>query len=190
MPDLEIHPAMKSNVAACAAVAVALFVLFRGRDIADTGFRLYSQFRPWGFAVTYYRGAELSGKPLRRRTEPRSVRDYGRGRAFAFGPRDNWSARWLAVLKAPATGDYDFYLESDDGSRLFIDEALVMDAWSDHGFVPGRGGRVHLREGDHSVRIEHYDRIGPAAVRLKWAGGPIPPNTILEAPYVRKPAKE
>lgn len=62
-----------------------------------------------------------------------------------------------------------------------------VDYGFDHGWIPGKEGHLALQQGDHHIRIEHYDRDKGAAVRLKWAGGPIPADSVLGVPFVRKP---
>lgn len=34
---------------------------------------------------------------------------------------------WTGWIQAPASGTFTFYLESDDGSRLYIDGVLRVD---------------------------------------------------------------
>src|SRR4051794_3630174 len=40
---------------------------------------------------------------------------------------DNFYVRWTGVLKVPKNGNYKFYLNSDDGSRLLIDGKQIVD---------------------------------------------------------------
>jgi len=177
---------MKRQLVACAWIAFALYLLFDGARIVNWGTRVYSELAPGGFRVAYYRGTEFS-QLICRRSERYAVRDYGKDKPGLWVPRNNWSARWEAILAVPQTAEYSFYLQSDDGARVYIDDVLVVDYWSDHEWVPGKHGKTDLQQGDHRIRIEHYDRVGSAAIRLKWAGGPIPPDSVLGVPFVRKP---
>src|SRR5258706_3426516 len=40
---------------------------------------------------------------------------------------ENFAARWTGILRCPETGLYNFYVESDDGCRLYVDQDLVVD---------------------------------------------------------------
>ena len=40
---------------------------------------------------------------------------------------DNFYVVWTGKIRIPADGSYTFFLESDDGSRCFIDGAQVVD---------------------------------------------------------------
>lgn len=63
----------------------------------------------------------------------------------------------------------------------------MIDNWRDQSWgASACGARVRLAAGDHPIAIEYYNSAGEAALRIKWSGGPIPPNTVLAAPYLRK----
>ena len=89
-------------------------------------------------------------------------------------------------MHVPEDADYGFFVQSDDGVRVYIDDKLLVDYWSNHGWIPGKHAQAKLAKGPHAVRIEHYNNSGPAALRVKWTGGGIPDNTVLGTPYVTK----
>ncbi len=67
-------------------------------------------------------------------------------------------------------GLYTFSLLSDDGSRLYIDDALVIDNDGVHPPLEKRGD-VNLTGGVHSIRVSYFQ--GPrfqVALQLKVAG--------------------
>ena len=183
---MEIRKEVKRQVVAVLWIALVLYLLFDGTRLLRWGTRVYSALAPGGFRVSYYSGTDFA-KLICRRSERFAFRDYGNGRPCLWVRKDRWSARWDAVLMVPQTAEYSFYLQSDDGSRVYIDDRVVVDYWSDHGWIPGKQGSQYLQQGQHRIRIEHYDRNGDAAVRLKWDGGPIAPDTVLGVPFVRKP---
>src|SRR5690606_13174096 len=43
---------------------------------------------------------------------------------------DNFSARWTRTINFPA-GTYRFYATMDDGMRIWVDNQLVIDSWTD-----------------------------------------------------------
>ncbi len=51
------------------------------------------------------------------------------------GRKDAFATRQMAAIEIPATGEYSFYTASDDGSRLYIDEQLVVNNDGLHGMV-------------------------------------------------------
>jgi len=147
---------------------------------------LFPHISPTGLRITYFNGVAFEQRVCCR-TVRQLFRDYGE-RAPARGVHTgNYSVRGEGVLRAPVTADYSFYSQSDDGLRLIIDGNIVIDAWRDQKWAAsGTAGNMALTAGDHSLRLEYYNRNGQGAWRIKWAGGPIPKNTVLGAPYLRK----
>lgn len=143
--------------------------------------------QPDGWRVTYYYGIGLK-RPLAVRGEPELNRDYGiRSPAFPIR-RDRWSARWQGRLVIPESGEYTFVVQGDDGYRLYLNGELVLDRWRDQTWRSSMGKVTrYLEAGEMPVMLEHYDHRDEAAIRVRWTGGPIPRDTSLGAPYIRKP---
>ncbi len=115
----------------------------------------------------YFANATLSGAPALVRADAEVNFRWGTGAPASGLPTDRFSVRWTRYVYFPDDGVYRFTLTSDDGSRLFIDDQMVIDAWYDHGpksFVVDRT----LRAGHHLLRLEYYDNVGEATVELKW----------------------
>ena len=73
------------------------------------------------------------------------------------------------LLQVPADGIYEFYLTSDDGSRLYIGDTLVVDDDGIHGLVE-KSGHVGLRAGLHPLRIEWFNAAAGMGLTVFWAG--------------------
>jgi len=141
---------------------------------------------PSGLTVTYFKGQNFE-QELCSRTEKAVCRDYGEKPPAWHVPRHNFSALWQGILRVPESGNYYFFCQSDDGLRLVIDGKKIIDNWRDQSWnASSIGIQVYLEAGDHRISVEHYNNEGESALRIKWSGGPIPPNTILSAPYLRK----
>ncbi|WP_121700701.1 PA14 domain-containing protein, partial [Streptomyces sp. E5N298] len=84
-----------------------------------------------------------------------------------FGLESNFVTHVLGNLDAPQTGSYTFRLTSDDGSRLWIDDQLVVDHDGLHGPEP-KDATVDLTAGPHALRIEHFERDGGQQLTLAW----------------------
>ena len=113
-------------------------------------------------------------------------------------PPDGFSVRWTGSPYFGG-GTYLLTVNADDGVRLWIDNLIVIDAWFDSGFTPPYQVTIALGTGSHAMRVEYYDRIEVAAIRVQWAlssGPPIPTPTpepvvsntgIWEAQYFNNP---
>ena len=65
------------------------------------------------------------------------------------------------------TETYMFFLESDDGSWLFVDDKLVVDNGGIHGLLE-KNGKIHLRKGVHRIKIRYLQAGGYAVLRIFW----------------------
>ncbi|GAA3988097.1 hypothetical protein GCM10022384_40000 [Streptomyces marokkonensis] len=89
-----------------------------------------------------------------------STADFG-------GIADNFVSEASGYLVAPRDGTYVFRLTSDDGSRLSLNDATVIDHDGLHGAEP-KDGTVELTAGAHPLRVEHFDRGGGQRLQLSW----------------------
>ena len=98
----------------------------------------------------------------------------------APGLTDHFSARWQGQLNVPEEHEYTFFLTSDDGSRLYVDDKIVVDQWR---LQAGTTGAVSVRlaKGKHAIKLEYFESAGGAIVRLEWASGKIKRAVIPES---------
>jgi len=82
---------------------------------------------------------------------------------------DHFFARWTGVLRVPKDGKYKFYLESDDGSRLFIDNKQIIDNNGLHA-MEEKDGEAELKAGDHPIKIEMFENEGETGIKFSWEG--------------------
>jgi glucose/arabinose dehydrogenase len=136
--------------------------------------------KPEGFPVP-----PAGSRPTFVRVEP--VIDHGLVTGEFHGTKlsENFFVRWTGILRCPREGLYNFYLESDDGSRLFIDHELVVDNAAGRA-MEQKPDRVILKAGDHALRFEYFQIDGPAGVNLQWrmpegGRGILPPTHLFHA---------
>ncbi|MFI7543637.1 family 16 glycoside hydrolase [Actinoplanes sp. NPDC049599] len=104
-------------------------------------------------------------------------------RGADFGLEDNFVSHALANLTVPAAGRYTFRLSSDDGSRLSINDAVVVDNDGLHG-VESKDGAVDLTAGPHALRVEYFEGGGGQELTLAWQppgadGFTVVPTSVL-----------
>ena len=79
-------------------------------------------------------------------------------------------------------GEYTFYANSDDGSRVYVGSELVVRNDGDHGEVE-RSGTIRLSVGDHPFKVTYYNAGGGGALRLMYSGPGLPKQPIPEARF-------
>ncbi|WP_137898769.1 TIM-barrel domain-containing protein [Sphingomonas sp. 2SG] len=81
---------------------------------------------------------------------------------------DHFSARWEGELIAPEDGDYEIGLAGNDGMRLFLGGAPVIDAWT-RSASRTRVVRRTLRRGERiAVRLDYFHPEGGRNFRFVW----------------------
>lgn len=95
-----------------------------------------------------------------------------------------FASRHAGRLFVPTTGDWTFLLESAEGSRLYLDGALVVDNGGAH-TRRTRSGTVRLAYGFHDFEVLHFTQGAPPTLRLHWQLGSASWTTIPQTRYFR-----
>ena len=85
---------------------------------------------------------------------------------------DKFAFEFTGYVKIDKDAVYTFYTQSDDGSKLFIDDEEVVDNDGDHGSVE-KDGKAALKKGYHTIRVMYFDSAGgnDLKVLIKPEGG-------------------
>ncbi len=83
------------------------------------------------------------------------------------GLYDYFAVRWTGNVFIETAGDVTFYLNSNDGSRLFIDGELLINNGGLHGMQIVQG-TTFLEPGHHQLRLEYFDNTSEAGVILSY----------------------
>lgn len=83
-------------------------------------------------------------------------------------PADHFALVFRGFLRVPEDGLYTFSLQSDDASRLYLHDRLVVDR-DGLQVYDVREGRVALRKGLHPLRVEYCEFAGRESLSLWWS---------------------
>ena len=94
--------------------------------------------------------------------------------ASAFGlsvrPRDTaFALRYRGYIRVDETGVYTFTLASDDGSRLWIGDTLLIDNDGLHGAKPVSAPAA-LEAGWHPITVAMFQATGGLELQVSWSG--------------------
>ncbi len=133
----------------------------------------YIQVQSSAWTAQYFNNTSLAGAPAVNRYENSINYFWGQGSPDPAIAPDNFSARWTGTF--PFQGaTYRFTLAGDDGVRLFIDNAQVIDQWHVEALT-AYSIDVPLAAGTHTLRIEYFEATQNAAVRFDYAVAVGPP---------------
>jgi len=98
------------------------------------------------------------------RMSPRETRAV---QSVSEKPESEYQGReYLGYIYAQRDEMHIFGLTSDDGSRLYIGDKLVVDNDGLHG-IQVKTGSIALAEGWHPIRIEWFNKTGGASLNLQ-----------------------
>ena len=124
--------------------------------------------------ASYWNNMTLSGPPVLERPEPNLDYSWGVGSPDPSVRTDQFSARWTRYIDV-TPGTFRFTATSDDGMRVSVDGAWIINEWNDHSAKTVSVDR-NLSAGHHLVVVEYYENLVDAVARVSWA----PVTTITE----------
>ena len=134
-----------------------------------------------GLKAEYFNNEQLQGNPALERTDKQIDFHWGAGSYSEQGPVDHFSARWTGYFVPDVEDDYKFFVSADDGVRLYIDEALVIDDWKTHVETLDTYS-AHLQAGKpHRIRLEYFESTGTATARFGIAPAAQPVGEATKA---------
>ncbi|MEQ9406162.1 MAG: PA14 domain-containing protein [Fuerstiella sp.] len=83
--------------------------------------------------------------------------------------RDKFALRFTGLVTAPKTGKYTFFIASDDGSRIYVDDKLLVNNDGLHGMTEKKGS-VELTAGPHALVVTYFDNGGGDGLNVAWSG--------------------
>ncbi|MEO8415956.1 MAG: PA14 domain-containing protein, partial [Ginsengibacter sp.] len=103
------------------------------------------------------------------KTEPTVNFTWGRGGPTGISV-DSFKARFSGFVQSIDSGRYTFYVNSDDGCRLWINNQLVIDKWIDKSVSDDSTIITLPKCTKITIKIEYYENLYDAACILKWSG--------------------
>lgn len=128
---------------------------------------------PSNWRAEFFNNRDLVGSPVVVRDDREVNFDWGVGAPTSGISVDNFSARWTRTLDLPA-GNYRFRITVDDGARLWVNNALIIDSWREQSATTYTSD-IYLPKGVIPLRLEYFDLSGGAVIRLTWERTDQPP---------------
>jgi len=120
-----------------------------------------------GMTGEYFDNMNLAGEPVLTRID--SIINFRWGGSPAPGlPENQFSVRWTGKIIPPETRIYSLGTRTDDGTRLYLNNQLLFEDWTEHGEKPN-STEVELKAGkEYEIVFEHFDNGMGATARLTW----------------------
>jgi hypothetical protein len=141
-----------------------------------------------GLKGQYFNNKTLTGSPVLTRTDREVNFGWGTGSPGTGVNVDGFSARWTGKVEAPVSGGYTFFTRSDDGIRLWVNNQLVINNWTNHAATDNTSAVVTLAAGQVvDLRLEYFDNVAGAEARLYWSY-PGQSKSIIPARWLHRAA--
>jgi len=110
-----------------------------------------------GKEMTKFPNEVLAEKPVLTRIDGVISFNAKEERGFGALPwKEYFAVEWTGLVRLPKDADFTFYLKSHGGSKLYIDDKLIVDHDGTHPLKETASKSVTMMGGDHDVRIEYF----------------------------------
>jgi len=138
-----------------------------------------------GLNAEYIQGADnLVGDPILTRVDPVIDFDWSTESPDPSIDREGFTARWRGELTMPITDTYTLIANSNDGVRVHLNGAEIIEDWSTHS-ARDASTTLELEAGIYSIRIEYFQDAGDAQLHLLWRSSRIErqiiPSVMLDS---------
>jgi beta-glucosidase len=121
-----------------------------------------------GLQAEYFNNRNLEGRPVLTRQDPAINSNWETGDAIAGLTESEFSIRWTGHLTPVASGQHYLAVRGDDGYRLWLDDQLLIDNWTQHA-AETRKVKINLEAGRaYKIKLEYFQGAGGAEVSLQW----------------------
>ena len=121
-----------------------------------------------GLTGRYYDNMDFTNLKITR-TDDTINFNWGTGSPGAAVGGDTFSVRWTGFVTVPTTGTYTFYVNSNDGNRLWVNGVQLTNRWTDA--ASEQYGTITLTAGQkYSITLEMYENLNSATCTLSWSG--------------------
>ncbi len=132
----------------------------------------------------YFGNTNLEGTPTVVRNESSIDHDWGINPPAPGLPADSWSARWSRSYDL-AAGEYTLTADVAGGVRIWVDDQLIIDSWSNEPQRLLSADTGELNAGRYLLRVEYFKERDPGRLLVTGAeadGDPIPPKAVIQGP--------
>jgi putative heme-binding domain-containing protein len=90
---------------------------------------------------------------------------------------DGFALKFTGYLQINRPGKYTLYAASDDGSRIYLNDKLLVNNDGLHGIIE-KSAAVDLPTGAHKIVVTYFDNGGSDGLAIQWSGPGIKKQNI------------
>lgn len=121
-----------------------------------------------GLLAQYFDDMDLTD-PVLSRIDPTVNFNWETGSPESnIGP-NTFSVRWTGQIMPQYSETYTFTTVSDDGVRLWVNNKLLIDDWTEQAATENSGSIALTAGQKYNIRLEYFDKTDKAIIRLYWS---------------------
>jgi hypothetical protein len=138
-----------------------------------------------GLSAAYFNGLNFETPVFSRKDDAINF-DWGWGSPDPTIHTDTFSVRWTGQVQPKYSELYTFYLNSDNGRRLWVNGQLIIDKWIDDSGTT-YSGTISLTAGQrYDIKVEYFESHSAANIKLEWSSASqlrevVPQNQLYSA---------
>ncbi len=138
-----------------------------------------------GLLGEYYSGTEFDTLELMRVDSDIDF-NWGTGSPDPSLPVDSFSVRWTGQIESRFSEQTIFSVQTDGGVRLWVDDQLIIDEWSEQTAL--HTGQMNLLALEQvSIALEFSEQSGNALQSLQWSSGSQPLEVVPQSQLYSAP---
>jgi hypothetical protein len=121
-----------------------------------------------GLTGQYYNNSDFTSLVLTRVDQTIDF-NWGGGSPDSSMDSETYSIRWTGKVEPYFSENYTFYINTDDGVRLRVNNQLIIDNWVEQAATEV-SGTINLNAGtQYDKEMEYYESSGDAVAQLSWS---------------------
>lgn len=134
-----------------------------------------------GLSAQYFDNMDFTNLKLTR-TDATVSFDFGTGSPDPLIGPDTFSVRWTGTITPAFSEAYTIYTTSDDGIRVTLNGAVVINNLTDHAPTENSGVTAVLTAGQaYPIQIDFYENTGGAVASLSWSSQSQPKQIVPQS---------
>jgi hypothetical protein len=102
-----------------------------------------------------------------------TIKPYATGTVKNFVMPDStlktgFGVQYTGFIKAVEEGYYDLAISSNDGSRLYVNDKMLIDLDGIHNSDDMTVYRVYLKAGYHQIRVDYFNKGGDPSLVMEF----------------------
>ncbi len=134
-----------------------------------------------GLTAQYFDNADFTNLRVTR-VDPTVNFNFGTGSPDPLVGADTFSVRWTGSITPQFSQAYTLFTTSDDGIRVWLNGALIIDNFTDHAPTENSGVTPVLSAGQaYPIQIDFYENGGGATATLSWSSASQPKQIVPQS---------